>query len=232
VVSGNVSFYNETRGQDIFPTPIVGMVGVVDDLERMVTAALQTPGDLLLLLGETHATTLGGSEYAALRSGRALGPTPPIDLDLEARVQSTCLAAIQGGLVRAAHDIADGGLAVALAELCIAGGLGAWCDLAVPAMNGRGTGGWERTGRADVALFGEGGSRILLEVAPEAEPALRELAVRHEVPCIALGRVTDDGMLSITLGQADAGERDTAHVTLAVAALREQWEGAIPWVMR
>ncbi len=225
VVSGNVSFYNETQGQDVFPTPIVGMVGVVDDLERMVTAALQMPGDLIVLLGGgSDVTTLGGSEYAAMRAGRALGPTPPIDLALEAGVQAVCLAAIREGHVRAAHDASDGGLAVALAEMCIAGDLGAAVK-------------WDVVGRADAALFGEGASRILLELAPEEERAVRELAARHAVPCVALGHVTDDGELRIAVrregaGQAGSGDVGTARATLAVTALRERWEGAIPWAMR
>jgi hypothetical protein len=153
---------------------------------------------------------------------------------------------------------------VALAELCIVGGLG--CEAAIPIRHGQGTDGGGCAARADTALFGEGASRILLEVAPEAEAAIRELAARHEVPCVTLGRVTDDGMLSMTLGRAEAGAKagtaegaqgrgedsaangvwwqdggrgpnsashgDSMRVALAVTTLREQWEGAIPWVMR
>ena len=232
VVSGNVSFYNETGGRDIFPTPVVGMVGVVDDLERMTTAALKSPGDTLLLLG-ADPVTLGASEYAALRSGdRALGPTPPIDLELEAAAQAVCRAAITAGLVRAAHDVSDGGLAVALAEMCIGGDQGAAVTL-------------EASGRADAALFGEGGARIVLEVVPGGVAEIERLAARHGVPCRALGSVTDAGRLEIVMGgphppttsPSVVGESTSVaasggRLSLAVTELRASWEEAIPCAMR
>jgi phosphoribosylformylglycinamidine synthase len=216
VVSGNVSFYNETGGEDIFPTPIIGMVGVVDDLDHLTTVALTESGNVLALLG-APAETLGASEYAALRAGRALGPTPPIDLDLEARVQLVCREAIQAGWIRAAHDVSDGGLAVALAEMCIAGELGA--DLA-----------WDISGRADVALFGEGGSRIAVEIRPDDLTALERSAHEHGVPFVALGHVSAEKTLTIRLRQAHGAQ--TRDLFASISMLREQWEGAIPWAMR
>ncbi len=186
VVSGNVSFYNETNGEDIFPTPIIGMVGIVDDVHHLTTIALREPGNVLAVLG-APAETLGGSEYVVLRTGQALGPTPPIDLRLEALVQLVCREAIQAGCVRAAHDVSDGGLAVALAEMCIAGNLGA--DLA-----------WDIAGRADLALFGEGGSRIVVEVRAVDLTKIEERARTHEVPCVILGRVSAEKMLMATAG--------------------------------
>jgi phosphoribosylformylglycinamidine synthase subunit PurL len=216
VVSGNVSFYNETNGEDIFPTPIIGMVGVVDDLDHLTTIALKEPGDALMVLG-APAETLGGSEFAALRAGQSLGPTPPIDLDLEARTQLVCRETIQAGWVQSAHDVSDGGLAVALAEMCVAGDLGA--DLA-----------WEITGRADLALFGEGGSRIVVE-AREADLAeIERSAQEHEVPFVALGRVSEEKTLSIRLRQE--GNAKTVELNAPVDTLRQRWEGAIPWAMR
>jgi phosphoribosylformylglycinamidine synthase len=214
VVSGNVSFYNETGGEDIYPTPIIGMVGVVDDLDHLTTVALKESGNVLALLG-APAQTLGGSEYAALRGGRALGPTPRIDLDLEARAQRVCREAIQMGWIRAAHDVSDGGLAVALAEMCMAGDLGA--DLA-----------WEIAGRADLALFGEGGSRIVVETRSDDLAALVHSADEHTVPFVALGRVSEEKALSIRLKQ----DRETLELNTPIATLREKWEGAIPWAMR
>ncbi len=214
VVSGNVSFYNETGGEDIYPTPIIGMVGIVDDLDHLTTSALQKPGDALALLG-APAETLGGSEYAALRAGHALGPTPPIDLDLEARTQLVCRAAIQAGWIRAAHDVADGGLAVALAEMCVAGDLGA--DLA-----------WEIAGRADLALFGEGGSRIVVEVHRDDVAAFERSARAQGVPLLALGAVSAEKTLAIRLKRAD----ETLELREPIAALRQRWEEAIPWAMR
>jgi phosphoribosylformylglycinamidine synthase len=211
VVSGNVSFYNETNGVDIFPTPIIGMVGVVDDLSHLTTVALKGPGNVLIVLG-APAETLGGSEFAVLRAGRALGPTPPIDLDLEARTQLVCREAIRAGWVRAAHDISDGGLVVALAEMCIAGDLGA--DLA-----------WDIAGRADLALFGEGGSRIVVEARAADLAKIEECARTREVSCVVLGRVSADKMLTLQLG----GQYE---LRASVAELQERWEGAIPWAMR
>jgi phosphoribosylformylglycinamidine synthase len=213
VVSGNVSFYNETGGEDIFPTPIIGMVGLVENLDHLTTSALKAPGNALALVG-APAETLGGSELAALRAGRTLGPTPPIDLDLEARTQLICREAIQAGLIRAAHDISDGGLAVALAEMCIAGDLGA--DLA-----------WKVEGRADLALFGEGGSRIVVEVRPDDLATFEWSAREYEVPFLPLGHVSVEKKLSIRLGRSS----ETIELCESIATLRERWEGAIPWAM-
>jgi phosphoribosylformylglycinamidine synthase len=222
VVSGNVSFYNETDGQDIFPTPVVGMVGVVDDLAHLTTPALKSPGDLLLALGAAP-TTLGAGEYAAMRAGQPLGPVPPLDLAAEARVLALALEGIRAGWVRAAHDVADGGLAVTLAEMCLAGSHGA--ALA-----------WDAPGRADLALFGEGGGRIVLEVPAAERERVERRAAELGVPCAVLGTVSAGGDLRIMLGRAsgpDDNEGDGAtRLTLPVAALRARWEEAIPWIMR
>jgi phosphoribosylformylglycinamidine synthase len=217
VVSGNVSFYNETNGQDIFPTPIIGMVGVVDDLKHLTTPDLKAAGNYLVLLGAEEATTLGGSEYAAMRSGKALGPTPPIDPEQEARVQAACLKLVQAGFVRAAHDVSDGGLAVALAEMCIAGGKGA--AIAV-----------ETEARAETVLFGEGASRILLEVADGNDALLDRIVEKHGVDYRVLGPVTDDDQLRIKLLYYQ--QQQETVLSLSVTALKEQWEGALQWAMR
>jgi phosphoribosylformylglycinamidine (FGAM) synthase-like enzyme len=239
VVSGNVSFYNETNGQDIFPTPVIGMVGLVDNLECLTTPDLKAAGDMLVLLGSA-ATTLGGSEYTAMRSGRPLGPTPPIDLDLEVRVQAMCRELIRAGWARTAHDVADGGLAVALAEMCIAGGRGATLS-------------WSIGGRANVALFGEGAACIVVEVAPEDLPMVERIAALRDVPYKVLGHVTDDGWLTMNLtpqpplpkeeestplfpvregGTGGLGSHPTTTIELTVTALKERWEGALPWAMQ
>jgi phosphoribosylformylglycinamidine synthase len=216
VVSGNVSFYNETNGEDIYPTPIIGMVGVVENLDRLTTIALKESGNTLVLLG-APAETLGGSEFAAMRTGRALGPTPPLDLDLEARTQLVCREAIRAGRVHAAHDVSDGGLAVALAEMCVAGDLGA--DLA-----------WEIKGRADLALFGEGESRLVIEACEADLAEIERSAQEQGIPFAVLGRVSADKTLSIQLRQAHGSE--TLELRVPVDTLRQRWEGAIPWAMR
>jgi phosphoribosylformylglycinamidine synthase len=221
VVSGNVSFYNETNGQDIFPTPIIGMVGLVDDLKHLTTPDLKDAGNWLVLLGTSEATTLGGSEYAAMHSSRTLGPTPPLDLDEEARLQAACLELIRAGMVRAAHDVSDGGLAVALAEMCIAGGKGASIDLLGQS-------------RPDVALFGEGGSRIIVEIARQDWDRLHQLCGQHAVPHWVLGHVTDDDQLLITLFPWDIDleeHQEIATMSVSVTALQERWEGGLAWAM-
>jgi phosphoribosylformylglycinamidine synthase II len=217
VVSGNVSFYNESNGRDIFPTPVIGMVGMVDDLKHLTSPDLKANGNWLVLLGPKEATTLGGSEYAAMKSGKTLGPPPPIDLAQEAQAQAACLDAIRAGIVRAAHDVSDGGLAVALAEMCMAGNKGAVLE-------------WDMACRAETVLFGEEASRILLEIAAEHKAHFHEICEQHAIPYTTLGRVVDADLLHIRLLSWDdqRGKREErATVSLSVTALKEQWEGAL-----
>ncbi|MBF2003627.1 MAG: phosphoribosylformylglycinamidine synthase subunit PurL [Synechococcales cyanobacterium M58_A2018_015] len=165
VTGGNVSLYNETldaagNPQAIYPTPVVGMVGLVPDITRVCGQGWQADGDAIYLLGISQTTsptlTLGGSEYLAVVHGTVAGKPPIVDFEQERRVQSACREGIRRGWVRSAHDCAEGGLAVALAESCISGQRGAVIQLS-PAANQR----W------DHLLFAEGGARILVSVAPE-----------------------------------------------------------------
>ncbi|MBI4297625.1 MAG: phosphoribosylformylglycinamidine synthase subunit PurL [Chloroflexi bacterium] len=177
VVSGNVSLYNETRGQAVYPTPVVGMVGLLEDIDKRCPMGFQGEGDAVYLLGPmgAEASHLAGSEYLALEHGLVAGQ-PAIDLDMEVQVQRRCLEAIQRGLLRSAHDCSEGGLAVALAESAIAGGMGF-------------TGEFELSGRRDAALFGEAPSRIVVSVQPGQEEELQALAQSWKVPLLRLGRV-------------------------------------------
>ncbi|MBI3637840.1 MAG: phosphoribosylformylglycinamidine synthase subunit PurL, partial [Candidatus Rokubacteria bacterium] len=144
VVGGNVSLYNETSGQAILPTPVVGVVGVVEDASRVGTQWFKDGGRRVALLGPDQVS-LGGSEYLAVQHGRVAGALAPLDLGTERRVQAAVRAAIAAGLTASAHDCAEGGLAVALAESCVTGPTKVGCDTTLV------------TGaRADVALFGEG----------------------------------------------------------------------------
>jgi len=183
VVSGNVSLYNESTLGAILPTPVVGMVGLLDDVDRRVGLAFPA-GARLLLLGALEAT-LGASEYLWTVAGARAGVPPRLDLELERRLQACTLAAIRDGLVRAAHDASEGGLLVAVAEGCLAGGAGARLTLD-PLLLAR------AGGRLDAALFGEAGSRIVVAVAPDQEAALRALASEHGVPVTALGTTGGD----------------------------------------
>ncbi len=182
VVSGNVSLYNDGIAGAILPTPIVGMAGVLDDIDQRVGMAFP-PDATLLLLGPTMATT-GASLYLATICGTEAGAPPVLDLMVEAAVQACVRRAIRAGYVRAAHDLADGGLAVALAEACIAGGVG--CEVDLPGALSTAV-----DGRLDALLFGEAASRVLLAVAPEAIGRIEEYAAALDLSLSIVGRTTE-----------------------------------------
>ncbi|QEQ00900.1 phosphoribosylformylglycinamidine synthase subunit PurL [Thermosynechococcus sp. CL-1] len=182
VTGGNVSLYNETidsngQPQPIYPTPVVGMVGLIPDLQRVVGQGWRSPGDAIYLLGLPLTTplsdprlSLGGSEYLAQIHGLVAGRPPQIDLDLEQRVQAVCRYGIQQGWVASAHDLSEGGLAVALAESCLSGQRGATIQLPAGTYP-----------RWDVLLFAEGGARILVSVPPTAQ-TVWETYVQAQLP--------------------------------------------------
>lgn len=192
VISGNVSLYNETNGIPIYPTPVVGMLGVLEDVNARLALGFAHEGDLVYLIGtdDSDGVTvrgdpqhLSGSEYLAELQGIVAGK-PVIDLELERRVQQTCLVAARRGLLSSAHDCSDGGLAVALSEACAAGGLG--LD----------AGGLTISGRRDAALFGEEQSRIVVSLPPEQCSALLDIAAEQTVTARFLG-VVGGGALRI-----------------------------------
>jgi phosphoribosylformylglycinamidine synthase len=186
VVSGNVSLYNETNGKAIQPTPTIGMVGLLEDVDATAPAAFTTAGDSVVLLGIT-LDELGGSEYLSVVHQREAGEPPQLDWEREVAVQSTARRAIEAGLVHSAHDCADGGLAVALAECCISGETprGAQIDL-----NGCGCpDACETPIRADALLFGESASRIVLSVASEDVETVLAIAEEESAPAMVIGRV-------------------------------------------
>ncbi len=171
VTGGNVSLYNETfdsqgNPQPIYPTPVVGMVGLIPDLSKICSQAWQSQGDIIYLLGLPIQSEipnlksnieLGGSEYLATIHHTVAGKPPRVDFDLERRVQQACREGIRQAWVRSAHDCAEGGITVALAECCIKSNLGAEVHLELPASNSQ---------RWDEVLFGEGGARIIVSVSP------------------------------------------------------------------
>ncbi|TYP58515.1 phosphoribosylformylglycinamidine synthase subunit PurL [Thermosediminibacter litoriperuensis] len=180
VISGNVSFYNETKERAVFPTPVVGMVGLLEDVERHCTMAFKKEGDVVVLLG-LNTDELGASEYLKQIFGIQGGRPPRVELEREKRVQQCCLKAIELGLLSSAHDISEGGLAVALAESCIAGGLGFKGEI--------------HTGfRADALLFGEGQSRIIASLPQKNLSTLIELAEELGVEITVLGFVYPERM--------------------------------------
>ena len=178
VVSGNVSFYNETRGVSIYPTPTVAMVGILARVERHVTPWFKSDGDHVVLLG-TSREELGGSEYLKVFHGLVRGTPPWIDLKLERAVQQCCRKAVERGVVRSAHDVSEGGLAVALTECCVAGPgrpLGVRIEL-------------HEMMRADALLFGESQSRIIVSVKGKNLNRLKEIAEKEEAPMQVIGEV-------------------------------------------
>ncbi len=182
VVSGNVSFYNETDGVSIHPTPTVAMVGLLEDVTRFATPWFKEEGDLVVLLG-LNRDELGGSEYLKVVHGQVAGKPPAVDLVLERGVQRTCRLAVREGLLSSAHDVSEGGLAVALAECCIAHpdteGMGAVIEI-------------EQPGRADALLFGESHSRIVVSLKQRDYGRLQDIATRENVRIAAIGKVDGD----------------------------------------
>jgi phosphoribosylformylglycinamidine synthase II len=193
VISGNVSLYNETRGIAIFPTPVVGMVGLIKDVAHHCSAGFKQEGDIVCLIGNmADDASLGSSEYLEMMHGLVQG-SQKIDLPLEKRVQECVIRAIERGQLSSAHDCSDGGLAVALAECCLMGEMG---------FSGR----LDIKGRLDAALFGEAQSRILVSATPRAVHRLETLAFKLNVPIARLGetggtRLTVKGCLDLPLSQ-------------------------------
>jgi phosphoribosylformylglycinamidine synthase len=177
VISGNVSLYNETNNVAIYPTPAIGLAGVLEEVDKRCTAGFKDDGDLVFVLGRPPGAeaALAGSEYQNVFHGELCG-CPVIDLKLEACVQRACREGILKGVIKSAHDISDGGLSVAVAESCIIGGKG---------MMGRMPG----RGRLDAKLFGEGQSQFVISVSPRAVRTLRLIAGRVGAPLARIGRV-------------------------------------------
>jgi phosphoribosylformylglycinamidine synthase len=178
VVSGNVSLYNATNGKDIWPTAVIGAVGHLEMVATRIPVTTGRAGDVVLLAGSANVS-LGASAYGA-RIGIHEGPVS-IDLALEARLQRLVLAAHEHGLIRAAHDRAEGGLGVALAELALRDRIG--MKVTLPAIRGI---------DKRVALFGEGPSGIVLVVAPDDADRVRALAAGLDVPTWTLGTIGGD----------------------------------------
>ena len=202
VVSGNVSFYNETEGHGIPPTPMIAMVGLLDDVEAHLTPWWKAEGDVIVLLGRTREE-LGASEYLAVVHGLVRGAPPWIDLETEKRLQRLCLAGAAEHLLRSAHDVAEGGLAVALAE-CSFGGAGLGARIAV-----------ESGMRADALLFGESQSRMLVSLRRRHLGRLRDLARREDVQFTVLGEVRGS---SLAIGEM---------VDLPIEQTRARWRRAL-----
>jgi phosphoribosylformylglycinamidine synthase len=220
VVSGNVSLYNESDGVAIYPTPIVGALGVLDDVSKVVPSGFQAAGDVVYLIGETaerregedfirgEAGHLAGSEYLRQFHGLVAG-SPRIDLALEARVQRVLVEGAGERLLRSAHDCSHGGLAVTLAEACLQHGVGFATDRV------------RLSGRRDAALFGEKASRVVVSVSESNVGTLEALLARIDVPFVRIGvtggdRLTLSTSIDLPLEEARAAYEGGLAEALAV----------------
>lgn len=193
VTGGNVSFYNETKGAGIYPTPVIGMVGLIEDVNIISSPWWKNEGDVIVLLGKTEAD-LGGSEYIKEIRGIVAGRPPHLDFDLEIAVQRACRAGIKRGVIKSAHDVSEGGLAVALAECSFMrprGLMGVKVEIANDI-------------RADAVCFGESASRIVISVSPDDLGTMltiaKDLGAKAEVigtvggGTISMGKVMNTGL--------------------------------------
>jgi len=211
VISGNVSFYNETPERAIYPTPTVGMVGLLPDADKRVTLGFKNQGDYIYLIGGGEPT-LGGSEYLAVIHGQEVGRPPALDMEAEKKLQAFLREAISQGLLQSSHDVSDGGLAVALAECCIAGEYGAGVTL---------------TNVNAQALFGESSALVIVSAAEQNMQRLRELASLSGVDAFWCGRVEGN---SLQISEALQDEYQI-KMRLSVRDLRDAYEGAISAAM-
>lgn len=194
-----MSFYNETNGRAIYPTPVIGMLGVIEKASSSVGLAFRSEGDALVLLGTDDPGDFGGSEYAKVINGAVGGPPPGLDIDAERRLVGLLVAAVAGGLVRSAHDLSSGGLAIALAESALTGRLGFAVDVEGP--------------EPHRALFCESPSRAVVSCSQDDLPGLLELAAGHRVAARVIGETGGPAL-------------DYGAVTCDLAAALDAWEGA------
>ena len=210
VTGGNVSMYNETEGTPIYPTPVIGMLGVIEKPGHITQQWFREAGEVILLLGETK-DELGGSELLATVFGEVCGAIPQLDLTAELAVQKTCLAAIQAGLVRSAHDCSEGGLAVALAESCFSHNghkaIGATINLQSPGSN-------------SACLFSESASRIVISAKPENVEPIKAIAAQNNTACTQLGVIGGENLTITIEGQATLNQ--------PLDNLENAWRGTLP----
>jgi phosphoribosylformylglycinamidine synthase len=214
IVSGNVSFYNETNGLSIYPTPMLGMVGLIEAADQAMTQWFREDGDEIVLLGNTR-DDLGGSEYLKVVQHREQGSPPFLNLETEKTLHDFVLQVIHEGLVQSAHDCSDGGMAVALAECCISGpgaARGAVVKLGLGSL------------RRDALLFGESQSRIILSARPNVVESLLTRAAAAGVPAARIGTVGGDRLvIEVVRGT----HSDGCRIDLPVRDVSDRWAHAI-----
>ncbi|MFZ3211918.1 MAG: AIR synthase related protein, partial [Terriglobales bacterium] len=214
ITGGNVSFYNETLGEGIYPTPVVGVVGVIDEVEKAASFEFREPGRAVMLLRGTEPgdavdaeAEFGSSEYAKGILGMIWGFPPALELEKEAALQKCIVELIRQGLVESAHDCSDGGLAVALAESAFPNGVGARIELASGGL------------AAEFLLFGEDASRVVISCASEHAGRIQELAVEYGVAAEVLGETVSEKIEILVDGRQVAAA--------GVSELKQAWASAL-----
>ncbi|MBO0422006.1 phosphoribosylformylglycinamidine synthase subunit PurL [Enterococcus plantarum] len=204
VISGNVSLYNETNGQAIYPTPVIGMVGLIEDLSHITTQDFKMADDLIYVLGETK-DDFNGSELQKMMLGFIEGKIMDFDLAIEKEIQQLVLTAIKAGMLESAHDCSEGGLAIALAESAFKNELGIEVDLAMPVS----------------FLFSESQSRFIVSVRPENQQMFEEMM---QEKAVLIGKVTVSGKISI--------QTKDQKIEVITQTAKGLWEEAIPCLMK
>jgi phosphoribosylformylglycinamidine synthase len=214
ITGGNVSFYNETLGEGIYPTPVLGVVGILDDVSKATFPHFREAGRTIVLLRGSEAgdatdaeVEFGSSEYAKELLGELWGFPPALELEPEAALQKTIIDLIAAGLVDSAHDCSDGGLAVALAKTAFAKGIGCTVELT------------SRELPLECVLFGEDASRIVISCDPAQVQRIKELAVKHGASAETLGE-TASGTIEIKVD-------GRVVVSAKIAELQDEYEGAL-----
>ncbi len=209
VISGNVSFYNESKEKAVYPTPVVGMVGLIRDINKIVTPGFKKEGDLIAVIGENHGG-LDGSEYLRVIHGRVAG-NPSIDLEKEKAVQKCCLEATKQGILNSAHDVSEGGLLINIAESCIKGGVGARIEL-----DSEGK-------RWDEVLFGEAQSRIVVSLSEHNCKLLEKISEQVGCKVLIIGKVAGKKLIARVDG--------STLVKQDVAEISRKWRERIKCLM-
>jgi len=210
VTGGNVSFYNENPKGAIDPTPMIGMLGIIEDINLLCTPYFKKDKDLILLLGKCK-DEIGGSEFLKVIYNLKSGDPPRVNLKEEKAIQNTCLELIQNKLINSAHDCSEGGLAVALAECCILNsGNRQGAKIFIPQSNLR----------SDVFLFGETQSRILISCHPHNFSLIRKIAEKNKVPLLKIGEVGGDKLI--------ISRENRELINLKIDELEKIWKMAIP----
>lgn len=205
VTGGNVSFYNETKGEAIYPTPTIGMIGLLEDIDHRCTQWWKDDGDVVILLGKNYPD-LGGSEYLSVIHNKVAGMPSLLDFDREIAAQNACRTGIKRGFIKSAHDVSDGGIAISLAECSLGrpgGILGSKIDLDVDM-------------RSDALLFGESASRIIISVAPADAEKMLAIAKELGAPAKVIGEV---GGRSIDINDL---------ISVDLSEIHKAWNSAMP----